>query len=1799
MLDGAQKSTFFAVDLTARAVPVGFWEGEPKLSLVLGLRPQNNGADLSALPSALFDTLSSTDLSLEIIPIVAGTGIPVPKDGQVLSLSIGTKHLLDWTTRPDNVSRESLDDLWAHVMPEKEGDDFAELYEGLKQYVAATSKAPADDPLMPSSSLPDFAGQIAVACQIERAMVERMAIIGADGWQKRVTEAAARVALKFYKENKDALKQALPRLGSENLPGSSMQVSIDREKAAATISGPEAARVSQASQNLGATMCGEGSVSECRDRLREGPADKNRVAAMMEVTFEQILERLFYLNQANIRASSMGDLEAAVIKNAAESGEDDKKSVDYDQMPQPEGIEQNTELRLFQSRFKELETNGEFARMFGLVQDFALHPDTVEAIKATPVLCDPIGKPAHYMMIRFKAKSDKARALLRDDCSNFTLAKLSEATNDRPASFTPITRREVIVVLGANGACDARDCEVIPELDGVRLLSTTADGNHPSYELTSINPRDAMQDLDTRLTSILSLVAELEEDGEVTFAEVAEQFRKNRPLSEPWPLAALKSRSLRLYHAHQQDRVESELGRTGELHGKNCDAFCLDSDDLAIGWAYDASARCFGDSSNQEWHALSAARIAYKDARRGSQLNLEAIINARFRGNERARYQRASWAGAQQVKSAKKPDSSESDTYTVADELVFEYGGEQQGADNAVGQKSRSGAAFVKPLPRDGLLDIDREYESLEGAEDETQKPIELLNGIGYYLGARSVYIGGNMMPDISTRQVFEAVSCAPVPRLTTSAVRPGHRLLRSEKIAKPLVLLNGDVSSNKRGTYSRNYLPNTTRDVTLRSRLTENGYQREGRFDEERLMVVPGTVDLELAHRHGVLEGLPDIDLSGARLPRDGLRGIRMDNDPAGWATLDDVFSGEGASVVLKRREINAAVKPQGQPGGRAPSNAVYLPRNGTRRDQPYYPDPLHGWTAFRLRRTGTFDNWLGKTICVEQPSGSYPDAKPVSVTIHRADALRMALGDGDVTVAGTLSTDLQIDLPPGLSAELVVWPVPDLATFALSSEVVTLQTMITQTAKAGLACIDGLEEGDAQQDPIADCLKAAGLVAPEPGTDTCGIACAPAPGVKELKRVATELQKIMMQRPLDVVCGHSVVTLTHAVDKPKYVPVAVPPIKLPMKHAEEANPNIFARRSSSASEKPSEAPGLLANVGEIDDEFFGKEGRPGLSIKERGGTDIDLAGFLEIDPLTTGAIEIDVIAVNPLRGPIDDVLRTRGAKNVVDSSYPDLKSEETYGIFIYPDELTGGQQQKVRLARISDIPPFVGDMSDRDLSEDPWTPPKAYIALHRMFSLATNSDDEDIVDQRGSGTPVVRSKDGIAIDVDPVLNFTQSRRLGLRFRAIGRYARAMTRRRTGVELPEVMDVSRELVDEKATVDLPVPSSRRPDPPVQAVKAEITSEPNVRLPSSDEAPTWCRVNEVRLSFARPFLSSGPEERIGIVLSPRPSSFAKDGKYRREFTGDSPSKDLYRLKDRFPDPKNLPADLVDSLTQFADKGTRPPFRPHPDWHEKKNGPYGLFPVPLPLLADGKFDRFGKWCGSSRDDVGYISDAQLPIYEASYDTPAELLRPDIFFPVDLLTYLPRFDPETEHWYCNVRLDPRKTLDPHFQLGVVRYQPLAPKDLRVSPIGKPFLCPVLPRRVTALQRKRMGDIIELFVTTSGPAATDEKDGLDHGPKSRFVARLTGLERHGAAITHRHLDDVVEMVEDKAHDSRTARFSLPRELVEHLDIRLTVQEFEANTAATQPNEPVLDPASETKQEGGAMYRLFENVSAYLRST
>ncbi|MEP4293306.1 MAG: hypothetical protein ABJ358_15445, partial [Rhizobiaceae bacterium] len=100
------------------------------------------------------------------------------------------------------------------------------------------------------------------------------------------------------------------------------------------------------------------------------------------------------------------------------------------------------------------------------------------------------------------------------------------------------------------------------------------------------------------------------------------------------------------------------------------------------------------------------------------------------------------------------------------------------------------------------------------------------------------------------------------------------------------------------------------------------------------------------------------------------------------------------------------------------------------------------------------------------------------------------------------------------------------------------------------------------------------------------------------------------------------------------------------------------------------------------------------------------------------------------------------------------------------------------------------------------------------------------------------------------------------------------------------------------------------------------------------------------------------------------------------------------------------------------------------------------------------------------------------------------------------------------------------------------------------------------------------------------------LDMGPASRVTARLIGIERHGAALVHRHLDRSVRMT--PSNGLVRATFTLPAAIASRFNLQLRVVEHEERLASTQPTEPVhAGPEDQATLRSGPVFNVSQDIT------
>lgn len=1838
------------MEASARTIPSGLWRRElasspsPKLTISLFPNPTDQGViDLRYWPTQLEKCLKVSDgqpntprLVIRPIPTLSGDA-PLPQPKDVTADNDTGWALLPWRASVNEGSSltgasEQLAEitrLWQLTMPVKEGEDFDDLYTQLKIHQQQNRAAEAGQHNEIKSVLPSVAGQITLLTQFERAIVQMAGLSGPVA-ERNLVETAMKVGLEELDKLKavilkpqagevPATRFEMPKPGNGSAAVSfSAEISQLKADAARQLCADEDAQMTADALARGAALAGRDAMTACVAKLQSGAIGASCATSFVLSSFEEVLRQLFCLYYKNLRARALGKKEFAALKDCWDDDAKRRNGRTAGVPDQPEGAElydpRKTEedsankIRLLTQRMQELQENTELARLFRLVADYEVHQDAVSFLLRNAVHVDPIGRKACYFYARLNTVPKGETNWLNPELSYWTLAKASFSETNTLLAFVPVSFEELAVCFGCEGS---RGIEILPRMDGVRLLSARPDGWKSGSELTSINPRDAVQDLDTRLSDILNAAdaagPAIAGEDEARVKRAVYAFLEGRPADDPYPLAAHKSRAVRLLDFHRFDRTCRALALSKvdgvSLAHDRPEARALDADDLALGVLFDVAAQAPGPRTvaTRPWRPASAARVRYSlPSQFNIDLDLDAVIDEFFRVGERQRYQRATAAFFDQIKT-----ESDDTAAAISDEVAFEFADEQQGTDVAAGERRRVGGRvrYVSKIDRSSMLDVNREYLELERDGD---RPWPLRFGYGIDIADRDIWLGGGSIDDASAGNLRELIPAASVPRCDAPTVRSrnGYAFVRAEKVVRPQILLDGSAPANAAGSYSRRYLPSSTAEITLRSiwNSRTQGYDAAETIGEESLIVLPGAVDVELAHMHGSFDVAAMPTGTGENLPTGALAG-RADRprEIGGWPTLNSIIATFPDGQVLRERRLIR----QGPPAsGSANGDGVY--RNGTQSSAapPYYPDPLHRAYVLRFRRIGTRDRWVGRSLVVEARGldGMNRDPNPLRLRFQRGGPA-LTMRRSSATAGPGTTIQINMSIPPGLSLELVVWALPDLVDLALTHEVVHLNaTLAVRLARDGCTGPETLTDEQRELGPLAELLACGTDFTPADANAGAGIGGQCQPTLDQLLATARWLHERLKREPVDELVGRSSIQVHHAADRPTRVPEPVAPSHWGVS---DAPPGPLVARRSSDRNRNNPGPALVSSPGSVPDWFFSSAERTGAAVAQRGGTDVDIAGYLRIDPASTGAVEILAEVVAPTSTNIDGN-RSRGLRRVRQGDFygdeagrlgSGVTAEDVYGFKVRTDGTVELPTRLVTLARFEDIPEFVHSPLARiteeegqespegllaqaegnaNLTDEGWTPPEAYLSLHELFSVASNADEDD---SRGASSATTSGEiapgstsDGVRADVLAILGHTQSRILRLRFRALSRHGPRLAlapKLQGGIFLPAELPPpsSMSAATEEALI-LTLSASRRPAVPVTCARAKPSLLPTVL--SGDPARysiTSTRRAQVRIYLSRPYFSSGERERIGVILSPRPSSFLKDGSYERDRDALLLKKDRrFRLHEPFTDPRHVPEPLIHQLTQYCPRGDRPEPRAANLAARLK-----FYPLPLQMFADASFSTEGAFLRANRSDVDYVVSAQLPLYQdrespASRDEPSP---PQEYFPVDLLTYAPKFSVALECWYIDVNIAPHHSLFPYFKLGIVRYNPDAPRDLAVSNVGEAQLCPILPARRTTVEMA--ADSKSLKIQVIGPMHPPKPAGAVGGASVETtmtaILRRTRQNNGAEAIP---LRDIVKPLEVSERGAET-RIDLGEIRAEEENLRILIEEKERRLYSEFGAEPV----------------------------
>jgi hypothetical protein len=1203
----------------------------------------------------------------------------------------------------------------------------------------------------------------------------------------------------------------------------------------------------------------------------------------------------------------------------------------------------------------------------------------------------------------------------------WTLAKYEAA---RGGWFGPASRKEADAELAARAKGHSLDLHDLPERLGLINLATKG-ANGPRYDLCTVDPALASEN-DLRRRQEAESVEKKQQEESAAAQKHTNNFDLPPPKLEQANTAArtgsagtsdLRTGGLRLLDRNRLLAVCQQLGRAAEE--QRAARLCLSGQATVLQDAYDLETGfrlLIGlrpASGDVEWRCPQFRQVEYRDPADHKNRWVERELKRRL-GPASATRRIELDAGTLNVldqivqtesNGAPKDDIETKIANVVTESTVAAWGGESMGLPPMQASRSASNReARVSFASIDGL-NVIRSYappSKTRGNERQALNP-RLRFGWPYHVALARVVQGGVALTreEAGVRLSATASYALPPTSVGNTAI-DGRRFTRHERVDAPMVLFLEEHLRELKG------IKPTQHGTWLIVRSSHLAASARPKCTHR--ILAPPPVPMHFASLHGVFDHLTE----NVKRPPEGLQGF----------TRPDV-----------KRTGNDPSKPQHiRPSARRAEAADPELR--------YYPDPAASYLALALKRpeTGDDEPWLHDPLILHVAPGTWPSSTPVRLECIAADEAEensLQLRDlGQISYAGATLRSVQCLLRPGEDIELHAWYIPTIGQLANWFDAVQAAALLATHEGQPLngfdaqsACVRGLKA-----------LVGAAAGAPPPGlanSEVCtGAGSLPLPPRATVRMLAALVHQSMLKRPVTALAAALPMRLTHATDHapaPSFLPATV----------------AAARRKFPGGDAGGE-PGKESRLDFITASST-KEWDARCS--QEGAVEALLGGRLKLDPIGTGAFEIEIECAGPNTDTLDDPKRGRGLKKIAEDAWPVGLQEGNTSLFGF----AVGRDHKVTLTKtLSKALRVDGLPYPRDckaaLRED-WT-------LEQLQASAW-----------GRGKPL---GDALRCTLFNVLTSSGARHVKIRPVAIPRHSGLM---------PKATEKSSAESGTKGPfAEFWLPSTALPSPPViDRIQSGFHDLPAVRVGNLAADGTFTlraeRRSSHRIWLRRPWFSSGEDERLGIVLWP-PGLFVK-GALQDD------------IKSEIPILEVLDGDLGVG-GQFVSRWGADPIM-------KGHTPTG--PLLLPKTFEG--------------DCEDVQTAFMPIPAQvpwSSQEPGqggtEKQRPRQYFAVALKTFVPKFDPAEELWYVDVALDSGSNPMPRVRLGLVRYQPHAREDvqsadgtppvrLRVSTPVAEWIQP-LPRRSTEVTCRTSSHgkvkLTTVTVTVSGafPQPDQESDG-----------------------------------------------------------------------------------------------------------
>lgn len=776
----------------------------------------------------------------------------------------------------------------------------------------------------------------------------------------------------------------------------------------------------------------------------------------------------------------------------------------------------------------------------------------------------------------------------------------------------------------------------------------------------------------------------------------------------------------------------------------------------------------------------------------------------------------------------------------------------------------------------------------------------------------------------------------------------------------------------------------------------------------------------------------------------------------------------------------------------------------------EPYYPDPAAVTVVVDVEIRGVSHSCSVDLYPEGQPQGAapagYPDARPVVLDVVRSDGKQEILAakptieyaalpytpPGASSGAAITATHVTVRLAPGDDAKIRVWCVPSVNFLAfMFAATETAAAILLAKASAG-AEIKSIADADKMFSAGLTAFGIPSVAVPAAGPESAnpprltGLGGLTLPSPPAKLQFAKDIRTYMLTKPLTEISAVTEIVATHAVDLPLQDPRPVAGQSWKLLRAASEEIDCILKKSSVSPCRP-------------DDPLWDSKNWT-LENQMPDAVGVLIDGTLAIHGPTTGAVEIRAQGIAAARGIFDDPNRGRTRDDRGRGLWPKPDSQNymspkrLFGFTPAADGSVTFDRESVTVLRIEGFDPKVDVLN--------------LLAFQRSaYALDTATNDQPDLPLRAQRPSSFQDARARYVEIFAV--------------ALSRHASSLRTRYD--ELPEMLanpaplqaSPTNKSDTAKPLAALWLAATIRPPrivplPPIPSFKwTDSTPYPdNAKVPSVYVK----RSMRVRLRLKRPWFSSGEGERLGIVIWP-PNLFANDSNAIRNdrlrpLPADRDEISLRTLPDDGSDIAELQDVDLGPGGPWVTRWGADPIRTQgavQGWLLSKENfpcdksPYNFDQPPSPVIPEAVL----------------VENVLMPVPIDADAQPLTAARPPGgFMLVSLITYAPRFDSEQENWYVDVEINPCGSVYPFVRLGLVRYQPHAPRNLQVSEPVVDWV-QILPERTVTACGKEQGGQTVVTVTVEGSFSQPASPGPNQEvpPEQAPRMHVTLLRRRAA--------------------------------------------------------------------------------------